>query len=1146
MKQLYVILFTLISFTSSAQELLKDIVTTNASSHPRNMIEANGKMFFVAKGINNNSEVWTTDGTSEGTGVVKNPNLFNGPYISGSNLYSLGNKVLFPAYSYSPQYTGTELWVSDGTSNGTQMLKDIFPGQNSSYPASFYKIGNKMIFMATDEVNGTEPWVTDGTEAGTFMLRDINYGSTGSYFNSTPVLVNNNKLYFTTYTPNEGSELWVTDGTQDGTFMVKDIIPGSGNSSISYMTAVGNKLFFTTNDGINGQELWISNGTEAGTYMIKDIVPGLSSTYFNALFEYNGKLLFVPQDSNYDYELWVSDGTSNGTYLLKNISLNSSSSPQDFIKVGNIVFFTATDGINGRELWKTDGTAAGTLMVKDINLTSVESENYSFSSSSLRKKFVNVNGKLFFLANSGSEGFELWKSDGTAAGTTLVKDFVTGTASASYSNFLPLNSSLFFSATDNSGETNYWNTDGTEPGTKNIIDLDSNVIFRNVYPLTTSSNNQLYFVAYGDDTGYELYKTNGTNVSFLKDIETSNHSSYSNFINKIGINNNVVFAFNDNEHGLELWKTNGLNDTKLLMDFIKYPQGGPNSTDYYSTSSSFNTPFSLNGYSYFIRNNIVWRSDGESVSIWFQSQSTISSMMVSGNKLRWLTRNQIYESNGVTITLIKDLPDWNYSTYSGDVMLDLNGVTYFIYGTNAYGRELWKTDGTAAGTVLLKDIVPGNDNLYMYGNSKQVDNKLFFVAYDGNGYELWVTDGNEWGTYMVKDIYPGNASSYPEYLTNLNDNLLIFIANDGVNGTELWKSDGTSDGTVMVSDIYSGSGSSYPSNSGMKEFAVYNNKLYFGARSNFSDNLYSTDGSSITLIKDGFDAESIIKFDDELFIKASSYNSYLGYELWKSNGTSAGTKLVKDIYSGSNSSYPSNFFAHNNNLYFMADDGIHGNELWIVRPCPDSLNFSSAMSGTSTYQVSKVIVGETANTIASTANITYDAGKYVLLNPGFSTASGAVFSSQIGGCAAVGNITNSVPTQPTKSDAKTQEYLEDLREQPSIEDFIQYGDNKDLKVILAKFEESKLSFIDKQRQLDFDLKNLEKQKTEAQIVNNQQALNNYYTTKAEKERTYEMNSQELSEYNYYIIPVRNEQGEKLGYDLNIYSGGKVYKSSIRY
>lgn len=1143
MKQLYVILFFLTSFVSTAQKLLKDIVTSNASSHPRGMVEANGKQFFVAKGLNSVQELWMSDGTFSGTRSVLNPEVNNKPYIDGLNLLAINNKVFFRAYSYSPDYTGTELWVSDGTPGGTRMVKDINPGQVSSYPSSFFKLGDKMIFIASNGVHGSEPWVTDGTSEGTFMLRDLSPGSTSSYLNSA--VVANNKLFFSIYSQNEGTELWVTDGSQGGTYMVKDIFPGSSSANPSSITAVGNKVYFSANDGTYGSELWVSDGTYYGTQLVKDIHPGSYSSSPSNIFEYNGKLVFSAQDSNYDIELWISDGTEAGTYQLKNIAANYSSNPRDFIKVGNNLFFTATDGVTGRELWKTNGTTAGTQLVKDINLTSTETDDYTFPLNSTRRKFIAAGGKLFFVANSGAEGFELWKSDGTSAGTTLVKDFSPGTVSSTYSTFMALGSNLVVTVTTNTGESTFIKTDGTQAGTIRMSDINPSITFRNEYPLMVNSANQLYFVAYDDQIGYELFKTDGNTVNLVRDIDTNLHYGSSNFSLKGGVNNKLFFNYDDNEHGMELWRTDGFN-TNLFMDFVKYPSGGPNSTGYYSASSTFNEDFiSLNGYVYIPRGNVLWRSNGENLESWQVFSSIITSIGVSGNKIRLISFNNLYELEGNNVTLVKTFDDWNYYGYTVP-MYDVNGTSYFMFPTYQYGFELWKTDGTAQGTTLVKDMTPGPGSSGFGYNFCKVGNKVFFSNNSGNGYELWVTDGTEWGTYQVKDIFPGSSSSYPENLTSYN-NLLLFSANNGTHGTELWKSDGTYDGTVMVSDINYGSNSSNPSNYGQKGFAIYNNKAYFTARgSYYYPDLYATDGNSTTLVKSYINAQSITAFNNELFFNGYSYSHYLGDELWKTNGTMDGTTLVKDINPGEYNSNPTNFFVHNNALYFTANDGIHGQELWVLTPCADSLNLNSGLSGTNTYQASKVIVGETANNISSTANITYDAGKYVLLKPGFNTSAGAVFQTNLVGCGNSNQALSNTPQEPQPINEKTAMYIQDMQEAPSIEDFIEKGDNQDLALIWAKYLEESRIVADKEYQLQHEVNKLNEQQKDVKASNNQETLNNYYTSKAQKQQAYQEAKQEAGLYNYIIVPVRDKDNKKLGYDLTIYAAGKMHQLAIRY
>ena len=208
--------------------------------------------------------------------------------------------------------------------------------------------------------------------------------------------------------------------------LVKDNTPGfvdngyavnPNSSDPRSLTEFDGKLYYTANDSESGRELWVSDGTEAGTNLVKDINPNSNSFTYGSdysapryLTEFNSKLYFSAGDGEHGRELWVTDGTEAGTNLVKDINPSNDSDgntypsePRDFTEAGDKLYFTADDGEHGRELWVTDGTAEGTNLVKDLY---PGGGSYGANSSS-PDDFVEFDGKLYFTANTET-GRQQW------------------------------------------------------------------------------------------------------------------------------------------------------------------------------------------------------------------------------------------------------------------------------------------------------------------------------------------------------------------------------------------------------------------------------------------------------------------------------------------------------------------------------------------------------------------------------------------------------------------------------------------------------------------------------------------------------------------------------------------------------------------
>jgi ELWxxDGT repeat protein/VCBS repeat-containing protein len=444
--------------------------------------------------------------------------------------------------------------------SGTPQLIDL-NGTGASAPADFVQIGSIAYFTADNGTAGRELWRTDGTAAGTSMVRDIRSGSSGSGIKN---LVNvNGTLYFVADEGTNGAELWKSDGTTAGTVMVSNIVSGSTGSAPESLTNVNGTLYFTADNNSNGRELWKSDGTAAGTVLVKDIFTGTdgassqpNSSFPTQLTNFNGTLYFVAGDQAAGRELWKSDGTSAGTVMVKDIftgtytydgeTYPNNATPANLTVSAGKLYFTANDGTNGRELWTTDGTSAGTVMVTNLRTGNAD----AFSTND---DLLDVNGTLFFTATDATNGRELWKTNGTAAGTVRVRDIAAGTGNGiSGSELVNVNGVVYFAANDGLNGIELWKSDGTTAGTVLVRNIDG--ASTNSSPtLLTNVNGVLYFNAFDTTAGNELWRSDGTAAGTVRVADLVNGVSGSAPQNLFNLNGTLLMSADNLTAGRELW-----------------------------------------------------------------------------------------------------------------------------------------------------------------------------------------------------------------------------------------------------------------------------------------------------------------------------------------------------------------------------------------------------------------------------------------------------------------------------------------------------------------------------------------------------------------------------------------------------------------
>ena len=833
--------------------------TTTQASRPNLLYEWKGYIYFNATTTTGNS-LWRTDGTEKGTQRVLDG-------ITVREIYGDEDNLWLGAHT---QTTGTELWRGDGSPYNFHLIKDFKPGSSSSYPSDFITINSLTFFIANIADLGRELWVSDGTIAGTHLVKDLNPGKGGS--NILTLTSFQNQCYFILESQHDHWELWKSDGSASGTV---NIISKPFNANrfkpAGSLLAFQNELFFfAANDSVWG--LWKSDGSDAGTEFLVStpdtkgqfishptkllfLTSSPSNRQGTALWEASGEkwnleLLYdfgsfspdriMPFNGSWllagSSSFWITDGTRAGTRLLKEHTEVHTLS-DNWVNLGRQAVISY-----GQKLWVTDGTESNTRAIENgyIPLTNFFFLTYAYN-------VAGLNGMAFFPASFEAgygEDIELWKSDGTDAGTGIFKDLFDVPLGASMYLEALNEEQMFFRAESGSG-IELWRSDGTAEGSYLVKDIckgpDGSRPNMGIF-----LEKEWYFSASECDSGQAkiqtLWKTDGTASGTVKVSDIQTGGAYSSFSNKVQVNGKIFFSGSEiipNTYSdPEPWVSDGTASGTFQLKNITQGSGRWQ----YSDPVQFTA----------IGNHVIFSADERS-----------------------LTGRELWISDGskAGTKLVKDI-------YSGQrdglkayrPFFTLKDKVIFQASSKSLGEELWTTDGRPQATSLLKDINEDVSHASPFIVGRYMD-KIIIANQILERFHIWLSDGTPAGTNAVPDmdfayIQPIKQDFMPEI-----DYLLFGASKSKDIGTELWRTDGTPQGTYQLTQI-----ALQRSTSLFSHFIYFKGLIYFLAKPGGSDRntIWQTDGTPEgTYSAEGsdrgdpyFNPKELFLFKDELYFIA--------------------------------------------------------------------------------------------------------------------------------------------------------------------------------------------------------------------------------------------------------------------------------------
>ena len=762
--------------------------------------------------------------------------------------------ILFPVVA---DEFGLELWRHDPADGSVSLVKDIRLGSSSGFARSRFVVPplyfssdpydliielNGLVYFVGASFETVELWRTDGTRQGTFPFTNLT--EQAIEFQLPPVVAGDT-IYFVGYNAVTGSVLYALDETNGEVAEVFAFDPGGEPIAFNQLVASGHDLVLagTTDDA----PVWLSDGTTEGTRVLQ-AAPANAESFRTVA----GKLYFHGTTAATGTEPWVSDLTESGTFMLGDFLPGPESSARARISgewaaaVGDQVFVLASDETTlNSDLYVTRGTPGTTEHVVDLNSLLGDARRFGIVSLG---DYALISGTSEFVridANSVSllDGPQLF-------GNREIQP-VEGAGFGYFRGYEPQTG------------LELWRTDGTPEGTFLVEDIDPRPEgFGSSPTVFTQIDGIVYFFARRyisldpfSDIEEPLYyhglwsvdpQTDAVAALTLGDTATA--SSHPGGFTRA---NGWVVFHGDSLLGREMFRTDGFRS--LLLPDTEY-------AFFSRVDATLNTLGSTPEYAFFaadIPEPTLWATDGQSS----QELAAIRAPSIEGGALG----------------------------------------RQFVFAGGVDDVELWRSDGTEEGTLPLGDLNPLRSSYPRQFVAS--GNVLYFTAINSRGRELWATQGEPFNTFPLADLEPGPGSSLPSHLTDV-DGTLYFLATTSAAGQELFKTDGSPEGTRLVVDLAPG-----PDSADISELTALGDRLYFLRDTNDSTVLVRTDGTAAgTHAIFDFNAGDVVEpgnlfaAGDALYFTA--WTQETGRELWTSDGTTLGTRMVADLEPGPAGSLP--------------------------------------------------------------------------------------------------------------------------------------------------------------------------------------------------------------------------------------------------